>query len=227
MKADRLPLVELRDIKKRYMLGNVKVNALDGLNLTIGTGEFVALMGPSGSGKSTLLNLIGLLDRPTAGQLLIEGTETSSLNNNQRADFRLKKIGYVFQFFSLLLELTAYENVALPMMIEKRNYIERSMDLLTMVGLKDRVLHKPNELSGGQQQRVAIARALANKPTILLADEPTANLDMKSAREIVELFRMLNKNGQTIIMVTHEPELGKLANRIIKLIDGRIDDQNL
>jgi putative ABC transport system ATP-binding protein len=215
-------LIELRDIRKIYYMGKIEVPALRGVDLNIGRGEFVALMGPSGSGKSTLLNMMGLLDAPTSGSIFIDGSDVSSLNENERADFRLRKLGFVFQFFSLLMELSALENIALPMIMDNRKY-DRAASLLELVGLEDRADHTPNELSGGQQQRVAIARALANEPAILLADEPTANLDTESSNQIVELFRELNEQrGQTIVMVTHEPDLGEKADRIVRLKDGRV-----
>jgi putative ABC transport system ATP-binding protein len=218
----RIDLIEITDLKKTYYMGKVEVPALRGIDLEIDKGEFVALMGPSGSGKSTLLNMIGLLDSPTSGGIVVDGIDVSSLNDNQRADFRLRKMGFVFQFFSLLMELNAIENVALPIMMDERKN-DRAALLLELVGIGDRADHFPNELSGGQQQRVAIARALANEPAILLADEPTANLDTESANQIVEIFRKLNEKGQTIIMVTHEPELGQKADRIIKIKDGLIN----
>ena len=215
-------MIELRDIQKIYYMGKIEVPALRGVDLNIGRGEFVALMGPSGSGKSTLLNMMGLLDAPTSGSIFIDGADVSSLNENERADFRLRKLGFVFQFFSLLMELSALENVALPMIMDNRKH-DRASSLLELVGLGERANHTPNELSGGQQQRVAIARALANEPAILLADEPTANLDTESSNQIVELFRELNEQrGQTIVMVTHEPDLGEKADRIVRLKDGRV-----
>jgi len=217
----RIDLINITDLKKTYYMGKVEVPALRGIDLKIEQGEFVALMGPSGSGKSTLLNMIGLLDTPSSGGIIVDGIEVSSLNDNERADFRLRKMGFVFQFFSLLMELNAIENVALPIMMDERKN-DRAALLLELVGIGDRADHFPNELSGGQQQRVAIARALANEPAILLADEPTANLDTESANQIVEIFRELNGKGQTIIMVTHEPELGEKADRIIKIKDGRV-----
>ncbi len=214
-------MIEIKDLEKIYYMGKVEVPALRKLDLKIEQGEFVALMGPSGSGKSTLLNMMGLLDTPTSGRILVDGVDVSSLNDNQRADFRLRKMGFVFQFFSLLMELNSLENVELPMIMDERKY-DRAASLLELVGIGDRANHYPSELSGGQQQRVAIARALANEPAILLADEPTANLDTESSNQIVELFRKLNENGQTIIMVTHEPELGEEADRIIRIKDGRV-----
>lgn len=218
---ERIGLIEITNLKKIYSMGQIEVHALRGIDIAIRKGEFVALMGPSGSGKSTLLNMIGLLDTPTSGGIVVDGIEVSSLDENSRADFRLKKMGFVFQFFSLLMELNSLENVALPMIMDDRKY-DRAVSLLELVGIGDRAAHYPSELSGGQQQRVAIARALANEPVILLADEPTANLDTESSNQIVELFRELNKKGQTIIMVTHEPELGEKADRIIRIKDGKV-----
>ncbi len=214
-------MIELTGVKKIYYMGKIEVPALRGVDLNIDGGEFVAIMGPSGSGKSTMLNMLGLLDSPTSGKIVIDGVDVSSMDENERADFRLRKLGFVFQFFSLLMELKTIENVSLPMIMDERKF-DRAGKLLDLVGIGDRADHFPNELSGGQQQRVAIARALANEPAILLADEPTANLDTESSNQIVDLFRKLNENGQTIIMVTHEPDIGGKADRIIRLKDGRI-----
>jgi putative ABC transport system ATP-binding protein len=215
-------LIELSDVRKIYYMGQVEVPALRGLDLNIKQGEFVSVMGPSGSGKSTFLNMVGLLDSPTSGKIVIDNVDVSSLNEDERADFRLRKLGFVFQFFSLLMELNSLENVALPLIMDDRKY-DRALSLLELVGLRDRAAHYPSELSGGQQQRVAIARALANEPAILLADEPTANLDTETSFQIVELFRELNtKKKQTIVMVTHETELGECADRIIRIKDGRV-----
>ena len=214
-------LIVLKGIKKIYYIGKIEVPALRGVDLNIDKGEFVAIMGPSGSGKSTMLNMLGLLDSPTSGKIVIDGVDVSTLDENGRADFRLRKLGFVFQFFSLLMELKAVENVALPMIMDERKF-DRASVLLDNVGMGDRMEHYPSELSGGQQQRVAIARALANEPAILLADEPTANLDTESSNQIVDLFRELNDKGQTIIMVTHEPDIGAKADRIIRLKDGRV-----
>jgi len=216
-----ISLIELTDVKKIYYMGKIEVPALRGVDLNIDKGEFVAIMGPSGSGKSTMLNMLGLLDSPTSGKIVIDGIDVSSLDENGRADFRLRKLGFVFQFFSLLMELKAVENVGLPMIMDDRKF-DRASVLLDLVGMGDRMEHYPSELSGGQQQRVAIARALANEPAILLADEPTANLDTEASNQIVDLFRELNSEGQTIIMVTHEPDIGAKADRIIRLKDGQI-----
>ena len=218
---ERIVLIRIESLRKIYYMGKVEVQALRGIDIMIKKGEFVALMGPSGSGKSTLLNMIGLLDTPTSGGIVIDNIEVSTLDDNERADFRLRKMGFVFQFFSLLKELNSLENVALPMIMDKRKY-DRAASLLELVGIGDRADHSPSELSGGQQQRVAIARALANEPAIILADEPTANLDTESSNQIVELFRELNEKGQTIVMVTHEPELGEKADRIIRIKDGKV-----
>lgn len=214
-------MIETNELNKIYYMGKIEVPALQGVDLRIERGEFIALMGPSGSGKSTLLNIVGLLDFQTSGNIVIDGVDVSSLNENDRADFRLRKLGFVFQFFSLLMELNALENVMFPMMMDGRKY-DRATSLLELVGIGERLSHMPNELSGGQQQRVAVARALANEPAILLADEPTANLDTISANQIVDLFRELNDQGQTVVMVTHEPELGEKADRIIRIKDGKV-----
>jgi len=218
---ERIILIEINNLKKSYYMGKIEVPALRGIDINIERGEFVALMGPSGSGKSTLLNMIGLLDTPTSGEIVIDGIEVSTLDENEMADFRLRKMGFGFQFFSLLKELNSLENVALPMIMDDRKY-DHAASLLELVGIGDRADHSPSELSGGQQQRVAIARALANDPAILLADEPTANLDTESSNQIVDIFRELNEKGQTIVMVTHEPELGEKADRIIRIKDGKV-----
>ncbi len=216
-------IIETTDLRKVYLMGNVEVPALKGVDITIQKGEFIAIMGSSGSGKSTLLNMIGMLDTPTSGKVIIEGVDVSEMDENQRADFRLNKLGFIFQFFNLFMELTALENVAFPMQIARRkDSRERAIKLLDQVELSDRAGHKPAELSGGQQQRVAVARALVNEPALLLADEPTANLDTKSSEQVINLLKELNKSGQTIVMVTHEPELGKRADRIIWLRDGMV-----
>lgn len=217
------PVVQATDVKKTYMLGKIPVEALRGVNLCVDTGDFVAVLGPSGSGKSTLLNLIGALDRPTSGTLLIDGIDICKLNDNQLANVRLR-IGFVFQFFNLIPRLTARGNVELAMSIanaSKGQRRKRAEELLEMVGLKDRINHKPAELSGGQQQRVAIARALANNPKFLLLDEPTGNVDSKTAGEVLALIKKLNVDEKvSIIMVTHDQRLAKEARRAVQMFDG-------
>jgi putative ABC transport system ATP-binding protein len=228
MSTKPIPVVEAIDVKKTYMLGKVPVEALQGVNLKVEAGDFVSILGPSGSGKSTMLNLIGALDKPTAGTLLIDGVDISKLNDNQLAEIRLK-IGFVFQFFNLIPRLTARDNVELAMSIANTSKVERrkrAIDLLETVGLKDRINHKPAELSGGQQQRVAIARALANNPKFLLLDEPTGNVDSKTASEVLALINKLNaENKVSIIMVTHDERLAHEAKRTVKMFDGQIVTQ--
>ncbi len=220
-----MEIIRTGNLKKSYMPGKVEVKALNGVDTSIEQGEFVAIMGPSGGGKSTFLNLIGMLDTPTSGEIYIGGSDVTKMNSSTRAEYRLKHIGFVFQFFNLFNELTAVENVMFPMMLNKQSgYKDRAKELLGLVGLGDRLNHLPSELSGGQQQRVTIARSLANNPKILLADEPTGNLDTRSSIEIIELFRKLNmERGQTIVMVTHSPEIGGMADRIIHFRDGNIE----
>jgi len=217
-------IVEAINLQKTYMLGKVPVEALRGLNLKIEKGDFVAILGPSGSGKSTLLNLIGALDKPSSGTLLIDGIDVSKLNDGQLADLRLR-VGFVFQFFNLIPRFTSIDNVGLAMSIAGKSREERKKraeELLETVGLKDRMKHKPAELSGGQQQRVAIARALANNPSFLLLDEPTGNIDSKTAHEVMEIIKKLNEKGVTIIMVTHDQHLAREAKRTVQMIDGVI-----
>jgi putative ABC transport system ATP-binding protein len=218
-------IVEAIDLKKTYMLGKVPVNALCGVNLKVESGDFLAILGPSGSGKSTLLNLIGALDKPTEGTLRVEGVDVSTLGDNQLADLR-RRVGFVFQFFNLIPRFSARENVELSMSIADKGRDERrkrAEELLETVGLKERMNHKPSELSGGEQQRVAIARALANNPRFLLMDEPTGNIDSKTASEITALIRKLNEeNGVTIIMVTHDQRLASETKRTVQMFDGEI-----
>jgi putative ABC transport system ATP-binding protein len=219
-------IVEAIDLRKTYMLGKVPVEALRGINLKVETGDFISILGPSGSGKSTMLNLIGALDKPTSGVLRVGGVDIGRLNDNRLSDVRLK-IGFVFQFFNLIPRLSAKANVELAMSISNMSTAERSKraaGLLNVVGLKDRMYHKPSELSGGQQQRVAIARALANKPKFLLLDEPTGNVDSKTATEIMSLIHKLNKeNGVSVIMVTHDQKLARTARRTVQMVDGEIE----
>jgi len=218
-------IVEADDLKKTFMLGKVPVNALRGVNLKVESGDFLSILGPSGSGKSTLLNLIGVLDKPTEGKMLIEGVDVSTLNDNQLTDLR-RRIGFVFQFFNLIPRFTARENVELSMSIADVSRDERrkrAEDILETVGLKERMNHKPVELSGGEQQRVAISRALANNPRFLLMDEPTGNIDSKTANEIVELIKRLNEEKDvTIIMVTHDQRLAQETKRTAQMSDGVI-----
>jgi putative ABC transport system ATP-binding protein len=218
------PVVEAVDLKKTYMLGKIPVEALRGVNLRVEKGDFLSILGPSGSGKSTLLNLVGALDKPTSGKLRIDGVDVSTLNDNQLADLRLR-IGFVFQFFNLIPRFTARDNVELAMSIKGRNKSDRTkraQELLETVGLRDRINHKPAELSGGQQQRVAIARALANDPRFLLMDEPTGNIDSKTAREVLNLIERINEDGVTIVMVTHDQRLALEAKRTLQMFDGVI-----
>jgi len=218
-------IVEAVNLKKTYMLGKVPVNALRGVNLKVEKGDFFAILGPSGSGKSTLLNLIGALDKPTDGKLFVEDADISTLSDNQLADLR-RRIGFVFQFFNLIPRFTARQNVELSMAISGLSRDERKKraeELLKTVGLKERMNHKPTELSGGEQQRVAIARALANNPSFLLMDEPTGNIDSKTANEIIQLVKRLNKEiGVTIIMVTHDQRLAAEARKTVQMFDGLI-----
>ncbi len=222
-----MPLIELRDIRKIYTLGDVEVQALAGVSLDIDRGEYVALMGPSGSGKSTLMNTLGCLDRPTSGSYLLDGLEVVTMSQDDRARLRNHKIGFVFQNFNLLSRTSALENVELPLLyagtLSGRRRHERAKSILGRVGLDDRLDHHPSQLSGGQQQRVAIARALANEPSILLADEPTGNLDSRTSREVMELFRQLNEtDGITVILVTHDQDVARHARRAIVIRDGLV-----
>jgi len=229
VRADSLrKLIEIKDLTKVYGVGNVAVHALRGINATVEQGEFVAVMGASGSGKSTLMNILGCLDRPTSGTYILDGEDVSRLSKNQLASVRNRKIGFVFQSYNLLPRFTATKNVVLPMMYNGNSHAsdkeraERALAMLESVGLGDRARHKPNELSGGQQQRVAIARALVNTPSIILADEPTGNLDTHSSMEIIDLLHQLHEQGTTIVMVTHEVDIASRAGRVIYLQDGQI-----
>ena len=222
-----MTLISLKDIYKIYNVGGEEVRALDGIDLAIRENEYLAIMGPSGSGKSTLMNMIGCLDTPTSGIYEFEGEMVQVMDDSQLASIRNRKIGFVFQTFNLLPKATAHHNVEIPLVyanIRKEERMKMASDALESVGLADRMHHKPNELSGGQRQRVAIARALVNNPSILLADEPTGNLDSKSGYEIMEILDLLHKKGNTIILVTHEDDIAKHAHRIIRLFDGKITE---
>lgn len=219
-------VIRLENITRHYKVGTVIVKALQGVSISVKRNEFLALMGPSGSGKSTLMNLIGCLDTPTSGKYTLNGQDVSGMDDNELADIRNKEIGFVFQTFNLLPRATALENVSLPQIyagISKKEREQRGIEVLKQVDLADRMDHRPNELSGGQRQRVAIARALVNSPSILLADEPTGNLDSKTSIEIMGLLEKLHENGNTIILVTHEEDIAKHAHRIVRLIDGAVD----
>ena len=223
-----MALIDLKDIYKIYQMGSAQINALDGLDCQIEKGEYVALMGPSGSGKSTLMNIIGCLDTPSKGIYSLNGTNVNDMSDDDLASIRNVEIGFVFQSFNLLPRTSAIENVSLPLVyagISKNERIERAQKALEKVGLGDRADHKPNELSGGQRQRVAIGRALINNPSIVLADEPTGNLDSKSSLEIMNLFGEIHQDGNTVVMVTHEEDIAKYAKRTIRMIDGKLADQ--
>jgi putative ABC transport system ATP-binding protein len=223
-------VIDLDNVTKTYASGELSVQALRGVTFSIEPGEYVAIMGPSGSGKSTLMNLLGALDRPTTGTYKLDGTDVASLNDNELAGIRLKKLGFIFQGFNLLARTSATKNVALPLFyagVSPRARNEAAITRLTEVGLADRLAHKPNELSGGQQQRVAIARALVNDPAVLLADEPTGNLDTQTSEEIMALFEKLNAAGRTIIMVTHDEDVSRHAKRVIRLRDGLVVSDEL
>ena len=218
-------MIDLQGIERVFQVGDEKVHALHDVSFIVEPGEFISIMGPSGSGKSTLLNTLGLLDRPNSGKYMLEGSEVTLLSDEQQARIRRERIGFVFQFFHLIPRLTAAENVELPLMLagmlpeERRSRVQA---LLSTLGIGDRALHRPEQLSGGQRQRVAIARAVVTEPAVLLADEPTGNLDRTAGREVVHILEDLNKRGLTLIMVTHDPELGGLAQRRIRMVDGRI-----
>ena len=227
---EKKPLISIENLRKTYIMGDTEVKALQSASLNIYKNEYVALMGPSGSGKSTLMNLLGCLDSPTSGVYSLNGNNVANMADEELALVRNKEIGFVFQTFNLLPRLSALENVALPLVyagIPIKTRLSRAKDMLAAVGLKDRMDHKPNELSGGQRQRVAVARALVNNPSIILADEPTGNLDSKTSYEIMQLFEEIHKLGNTIILVTHEPDIAEHAHRIVKLKDGFIESDEL
>jgi len=223
-------IIEIKQIKRDFALGSEIIHVLKGINLTINKGEYVALMGPSGSGKSTFMNVLGCLDTPTSGSYILNGKDVSKMTDNELAEIRNKEIGFVFQTFNLLPRTTALDNVALPMVyagFKKPDRMARATEVLTQVGLEDRMDHRPNQLSGGQRQRVAVARALVNRPSIILADEPTGNLDSKTSVEIMKLFGDIHANGNTVILVTHEEDIAAYAHRVIRLRDGIIESDNI
>lgn len=225
MDKDKKPIIELRNVNKIYKMGDMEVPALRGLTMEVYPHEFVAIMGPSGSGKSTAMNMVGCLDVPTEGKIYLEGKDISKLDESDLAQIRGRKIGFIFQSFNLMPGLTATENITLPMTfqgIPRYERVERAEKLLDLVGLYERGEHKPSELSGGEQQRVAIARSMANNPDVILADEPTGNLDSKTGNEVMEMLSKLNKDGKTIVMVTHDANLSEYADRIVHIMDGKI-----
>jgi putative ABC transport system ATP-binding protein len=223
-------LIELKDISKIYEVGTQEVPALRNIDISVRENEYLAIMGPSGSGKSTLMNIIGCLDTPTSGAYQLKDREISKLDDDELAEIRSSEIGFVFQTFNLLPRMTAFQNVELPLIYgraERQSRAERVWETLDAVGLRDRAHHRPNELSGGQRQRVAIARALINRPSIILADEPTGNLDSTTGEEIMQIFRKLNRNGNTIILVTHEQYIAEHARRIVRLLDGAVASDSI
>ena len=220
-------LIHIENMKKIYNPGENEVRALDGIDLDIEKGDLVAIVGHSGSGKSTLMNMLGCLDTPTSGKYVLDGQDVASMTDNQLADVRNKEIGFIFQGFNLISNLDAVGNVELPLVYRRVSKNERkqlAMEALKCVGLEDRMKHKPNEMSGGQQQRVAVARAVAAKPPIILADEPTGNLDTKSTQEIMEILKELHRSGRTVIIITHDEEIASQAHRVIRILDGRIEE---
>lgn len=227
---EKKELIKVTDIGRKYVIGAEEIHALRSVNLTIYKGEFVALMGPSGSGKSTLMNILGCLDTPTKGTYILNGTNVSAMNDNELAEIRNKEIGFVFQTFNLLPRSTSLDNVALPLVYagySKSERTEKATQALESVGLGNRITHRPNELSGGQRQRVAVARALVNNPSIILADEPTGNLDTKTSVEIMGLLETIHNKGNTIILVTHEEDIAKHAHRIVRMRDGEIESDQM
>jgi len=223
-----MKVIDIIDLTKTYIMGENEVPALQGINIEVDSGEFVAIMGPSGSGKSTLMNIVGCLDRPTSGRYILEGVDVSRLDRDARAEIRNDKIGFVFQSFNLLPRTSALENVELPLLYSRKHHfndseiLKKAYECLEIVGLKGRETHTSTQLSGGQQQRVAIARALINDPTILLADEPTGNLDTKTSNEVMQIFQRLNTEGKTVVLITHESEIAAFAKRQITLRDGKV-----
>ncbi len=225
MQKSKEILIDIADIRKDYLLGNITVSALQGIDLKIYTNEYIAIMGPSGSGKSTLMNILGCLDTPSSGNYRLDSIDVSSFNDDQLSSIRNKKIGFIFQTFNLLAKSNALHNVEMPLLyagIAKHQRKQMAEEAIAKVGLTDRMFHKPGEMSGGQRQRVAIARALVNNPEIILADEPTGNLDSKTGEEIMDIFNTLHAEGNTIILITHEPDIAKQSHRVVQLFDGKI-----
>jgi putative ABC transport system ATP-binding protein len=223
-------IIQVRDLRKTYKMGSEVIHALRSVSLDVFKNEYVALMGPSGSGKSTLMNILGCLDSPSEGSYILNEIDVSSMSDGELAEVRNKQIGFVFQTFNLLPRLSALENVALPLVysgISKKERLEKAAMVLEQVNLKDRMTHKPNELSGGQRQRVAIARALVNDPAIILADEPTGNLDSKTSVEIMNIFETIHQSGNTVIIVTHEPDIAEFARRVVRMKDGNIESDTV
>jgi len=229
VKKNNKTVLQVEDVTKTYQMGEVKVNAVKNVSLEIYEGEHLTIVGPSGSGKSTLLHILGLLDTPTQGKVYIEGVEVSKLQPDQLAKIRAEKIGFVFQSFYLIPSLSAIDNVMLPLMFDGVDYnirVEKARKVLSELGMGDRVGHKPNQLSGGERQRVAIARAIVNDPTFILADEPTGNLDTKSGKAVMDIFRKLNKEGRTLVVITHDTNIGNDSDRILKIVDGEIVNES-
>jgi putative ABC transport system ATP-binding protein len=225
--ADGDTVIDVIDVRKSYQIGGMEIPILNGIDLTVRSGEFLAIMGPSGSGKSTLMNMIGCLDRPTGGHVILNGKDINKISDNELAHLRGQEIGFIFQTFNLIPRMTAIQNVELPTFANKKdstNYHERAKELLKLVGLEDRMDHKTTELSGGQCQRVAIARSLINNPRLILADEPTGNLDSKTTGEIMKIFSDLHKQGRTFVMITHDPEIAEFADRLVLVKDGLIEN---
>jgi putative ABC transport system ATP-binding protein len=225
--ADGDTVIDVIDVRKSYQIGGMEIPILNGIDLTVRSGEFLAIMGPSGSGKSTLMNMIGCLDRPTGGHVILNGKDINKISDNELAHLRGQEIGFIFQTFNLIPRMTAIQNVELPTFANKKdstNYHERAKELLKLVGLENRMDHKTTELSGGQCQRVAIARSLINNPGLILADEPTGNLDSKTTGEIMKIFSDLHKQGRTFVMITHDPEIAEFADRLVLVKDGLIEN---